>query len=420
MITTLLRTKFEFFQTLILRNQKVGLLLLCLSSMLSVKAQVNAYTMSSATVASYTPLTVLGGASEISWTNPVPTPSATLNWDNHTSATIPIGFNFNYNGTVYTSVNVSPNGFISFGTTLPSVTNYNPIASTEGYAGAISVYGTNLRNNNVTIKYKTDLILRTLTIEFVGVRVNAVGTTVAGTLNMQIVLNESGLIDMIYKPTTTPNALNALTVLYGQIGLRGSANSDFLALNLPTATTLVWPVAPATIPLGTANNVTVATKSACISVPTKFTFTPPACIAPSGVRALPLTITQNSATITWTASANHSPNPSASNYQLYYSTAATAPTGATVPQFTGISGTSQAITGLAPNTLYYVYVRSNCAATGAWSVVGIFTTRCTPFVDPFVSGAPYEQDFEDSTPPSEFGQLQLNSVTIADELEAYA
>lgn len=398
MITTLLRTKFEFFQTLILRNQKVGLLLLCLSSMLSVKAQVNAYTMSSATVASYTPLTVLGGASEISWTNPVPTPSATLNWDNHTSATIPIGFNFNYNGTVYTSVNVSPNGFISFGTTLPSVTNYNPIASTEGYAGAISVYGNNLANNLVSIKYITDAVLGTLTIEYAAVRRTAANGNIAGTMYMRIVLNESGLIDMIYRPTTA-SPLNAITPGYGQIGLRGSANSDFLALNLPTATTLVWPVAPATIPLGTANNVTVASKSACISVPTKFTFTPPACIAPSGVRALPLTITQNSATITWTASANHSPNPSASNYQLYYSTAATAPTGATVPQFTGISGTSQALTGLAPNTLYYVYVRSNCAATGAWSVVGIFTTRCTPFVDPFVSGAPYEQDFEDSTPP---------------------
>lgn len=396
MITTLLRTKFEFFQTLILRNLKVGVLLLILSSALTVKAQVNAYTMASATVASYTPLV---GAIDISWTNPVPAPSPILNWDNHIAVSIPIGFNFNYNGTVYTAVNVSPNGFISFGSTLPSATNYNPIASTEGYAGAISVYGTNLRNNNVSIKYKTDLVLRTLTIEYVGLRVNGAGTSVTGTLNMQIVLNESGVINMLYKPTTTPNTLNAITVLYGQIGLRGSANSDFLALTLPTAGTLVWPVPTATIPLATVNTATVATKAACISVPTKFTFTPPACIAPSGVTALPLTITQNSATITWTASANHSPNPAASNYQLYYSTAATAPTGATVPQFTGISATTQALTGLAPNTLYYVYVRSNCAATGAWSVVGIFTTRCTPFVDPFVSGAPYEQDFEDSTPP---------------------
>jgi hypothetical protein len=399
MITTLLRTKFEFFQNVFLRNLKIGMLFLCLSSMLSVKAQVSAYTMSSATIASYSPLTVAGGASEISWTNPVPAPSATLNWDNHNSSIVPIGFNFNYNGTVYTTVNVSPNGFITFGSTAPSVTNYNPIASSEGYSGAISVYGANLRNNNVSIKYKTDLILRTLTIEYVGLRVNATGTSIAGTLNMQIVLNESGLIDMIYKPTTAPNTLNALTVMYGQIGLRGTANSDFLALNLPTAATLVWPVPPATIPLATANNATVATKSACISVPTKFTFAPPTCIAPSGVTALPLTITHNSATISWTASTNHTPNPAASNYQLYYSTTATAPTGATAPLFTGITGTTYNLTGLAPNQIYYVYVRSNCGSTGAWSVAGIFTTRCTPFIDPYVSGAPYEQDFEDSTPP---------------------
>lgn len=399
MITTLLKAKIDFFQDVYSLKSKLLFLVFSLFTFASVQSQVNAYTFSASTVASYVPLTVAGGATEISWTTPVPAPSATLNWDNHAAATIPVGFNFNYNGTVYTTVNVSPNGFISFGTTLPSATNYNPIASVEGYAGAISVYGTNLRNNNVSIKYRTDLVARTLTIEYVGLRVNTTGTAIAGTLNMQIVLNESGVIDMIYRQTTTPNTLNALTALFGQIGLRGSVNTDFLALNLPTAGTLVWPVGPATIPLATVNTATVATKSACISVPTKFTYSPPACIAPSNVRALPLTITHNSATVTWTASTNNSPNPAASNYQLFYSTSATLPTGATTPQFTGIASTSQNLTGLTPNTLYYVYVRSNCSSTGAWSVVGTFTTRCTPVADPFVTGAPYEQDFEDSTPP---------------------
>jgi hypothetical protein len=146
MITTLLKAKIDFFQDVNSLKSKLLFLVFSLFTIASVQGQVNAYTFSASTVASYVPLTTVGGATEISWTNPTPSPNPTTGWDNHTAATIPIGFNFNYNGTVYTSVNVSPNGFISFGSTLPSVTNYSPILSSEGYAGAIAVYGNNLLN----------------------------------------------------------------------------------------------------------------------------------------------------------------------------------------------------------------------------------------------------------------------------------
>ena len=50
----------------------------------------------------------------------------TAAWDNAVvSVTIP--FTFIFNGTNYTTCNVSTNGFITFGSTAPSIANYSPI-----------------------------------------------------------------------------------------------------------------------------------------------------------------------------------------------------------------------------------------------------------------------------------------------------
>jgi len=57
---------------------------------------------------------------------------------------VTLPFNFSFNGVNYSSLNVSTNGFITFGATLPGTANYNPISSTEGYAGAVSAFGRDL------------------------------------------------------------------------------------------------------------------------------------------------------------------------------------------------------------------------------------------------------------------------------------
>lgn len=92
------------------------------------------------------------------------------------------------------------------------------------------------------------------------------------------------------------------------------------------------------------------------------------CSAPS---ALSITaVTAASANLGWTA-ANPAP---ANGYQYYYSTINTAPTAATAPSGNA-AGTGMTLNGLAPNTTYYVWVRSNCGTSqSAWVFGNSFTT----------------------------------------------
>jgi hypothetical protein len=83
------------------------------------------------------------------------------------------------------------------------------------------------------------------------------------------------------------------------------------------------------------------------------------------------------ASVSWTAA---SPAP-ASGYHYFVSTANTAPTGASTPTGTTAAGvTSVNLTGLTPNTTYYVWVRSNCGTeTSSWAgSASFFTGYCNP------------------------------------------
>src|SRR5262245_28155602 len=64
-------------------------------------------------------------------------------------------FSFVFNGVSYTAVNVSSNGFISFGATSPGTTNYSPISSATAYAGAVSAFGRDLISNATTVTQTT-------------------------------------------------------------------------------------------------------------------------------------------------------------------------------------------------------------------------------------------------------------------------
>jgi hypothetical protein len=98
----------------------------------------------------------------------------------------------------------------------------------------------------------------------------------------------------------------------------------------------------------------------------------PSCLEPASLLAN--SVTSGGATISWTAPATVPAN----GYQLYYSTSNATPAGTATPSLTGITGNSQVLSGLAPATMYYVWVRSNCSAssTSAWSNAVSFTTAC--------------------------------------------
>jgi hypothetical protein len=151
----------------------------------------------------------------------------TASWNQGvTSVTIP--FTFYYNGIGYTSCNVSTNGFITFGSTAPTNTNYTPISSSESYDGAISACSFDLYSNSTTggnIIYTTtgSSPNRVFTIQYTNVYRNTVATY-GGPLNFQIKLTESSnVITLVYGSCSATNTTNATV----QVGIRGSANTDY-------------------------------------------------------------------------------------------------------------------------------------------------------------------------------------------------
>lgn len=105
----------------------------------------------------------------------------------------------------------------------------------------------------------------------------------------------------------------------------------------------------------------------------RFFMQKPSCAAPTTFSTS--AITENSAIINWGASSS---NP-ANGYSYYKSDSSAAPLVNTNPTGTVTAGSSFAnISGLNPNTIYYVWVKSNCA-TGTfsnWNGPIVFRTLC--------------------------------------------
>ncbi len=95
----------------------------------------------------------------------------------------------------------------------------------------------------------------------------------------------------------------------------------------------------------------------------------PTCFTPTSLAAA--ATSSSTANITW---GSPSGGTSPTNYQYTVSTSSAPPSGSG----TTVSGTSKSVTGLSPNTTYYVYLRSFCGGTdySAWSGPVSFTTPC--------------------------------------------
>ncbi len=126
---------------------ETGFRVLLLASILltqKLNAQVSTYTFTQSSGA-YVPVT--GGI-----TLDVASPSLTLD-DAVYVQTIP--FNFLFNNAVQTSVQISTNGFLTFGATAPGNNNYTPISSATAYAGAVSAFGRDLQGGYSTAVTRT-------------------------------------------------------------------------------------------------------------------------------------------------------------------------------------------------------------------------------------------------------------------------
>ncbi|MDF2553632.1 MAG: C-terminal target protein [Chryseobacterium sp.] len=360
-----------------LRSVAAGLVCL-FTGFSNVNAQVSSYSFAQSS-GTFTPITgtVLDTA----------TGNASATNLNSEVYPVTLPFAFIFDGTSYTSLNVSSNGFVTFGATAPSTTNTTPISNSAAYDGSIAAFGRDLNSvfnvNGVTGNISWEVVgtapNREIVIQWKDFRpTNVTVTTSVYTFSFQVRLQEtSNVIKTVYTNGSYVIGSTAYNST-AQVGLRGATNADFN--NRLNATTLEFVNSTA----GTANNSSQAfhTVNAIPGMPSSgltYTWTPPSCLRPTSITNPSSTL--NSVDVQWVAPAI----APATGYEIYYSTTNTAPTSSTNALITGITGTSATIPSLASSTTYYVWVRSVCTAPdkSEWSLSGIAKTLCGPATSMF-------------------------------------
>jgi hypothetical protein len=92
-----------------------------------------------------------------------------------------IPFNFKFNGINYSDFMINSNGFITFGATAPTVTNYGSIESSESYNGAVSAFGTDLIGLfGTTVNFTGSVFTLTNVANFKGVEIGRHITAATG------------------------------------------------------------------------------------------------------------------------------------------------------------------------------------------------------------------------------------------------
>jgi len=193
------------------------------TSQLNVNASIpggvlaSAYTFN-ATLGTYTPIS--GG-----------TVSHASGWDDTQVNAAPIGFTFNFRGTNYTTVNINPNGYITFGAT--NVASYTPISNTTVFDGSASAFGRDNQAQNTAplgeIQYLSSGGV--FTVQWSNARRYNTTTLNAERFEYQIqLIQATGEIKFVYGNWS--NAVSATTSNLAQVGLRGATNADFNNLDV--------------------------------------------------------------------------------------------------------------------------------------------------------------------------------------------
>jgi hypothetical protein len=149
-----------------------------------------------------------------------------------------IGFTFNFNDAPYSTMGISSNGFIWFGTGTCAATQYTPLSSTSGQTGnvdgIISVYGTDMGSFiGASLKYVTygTAGSRICVIEWASVGVDKVGVGSPGAQSdFQIRLYEgTNKIEFFYRCAPYDlTFVGSSGVFSAQTGIRAAVTSDYL------------------------------------------------------------------------------------------------------------------------------------------------------------------------------------------------
>lgn len=319
-------------------------------------------------------------------------------WDNEGAIQATIPFSFNYDGTSFTQCYVSPNGFITFGSTQPSSTNYLPISDTTTYntpttGGVISALGIDLQSGGAgsSVFYGVEGASpnRTFVIEWR----DAARKSDVGNFDFQIRLSETTNVIRIAYGLCQPQGATNRTV---EVGLRGP-NSVFLQANILNRTQGVSQTWFSNTNTGFSNTSTLRTDLfAYPNLGLVYTYTPALpCTTPT---AQPSSLVVGATSINDVAIIGNSfvaASPAPSKYLVLRSFSNIPPSAAVVvnrtyyPVGTSFGGhivvsASNSLTftqtGLSPNTTYYYYVipyNDLCAGGPVYNLTGILSASAT-------------------------------------------
>ncbi|MCY0978813.1 fibronectin type III domain-containing protein [Chryseobacterium wangxinyae] len=276
---------------------------------------------------------------------------------------VTLPFNVSFNGVNYAALNVSTNGFITFGTTAPGTATYSPISSTETYTGAVSAWGRDLNAianvtnvfGNVSWGVEGTAPNREVVIQWTDFRpVYTTSTTNAYTFSFQIRLRETtNTIAVVYKAGSYLAGTTAISSTV-QVGLRGTTNADYNNRTNSTSVLFTASTAGAVNTSSQAFSTTAATPGMFTDGLT-YIWTPPSCFAPSGLVSSATSPVTGS--IGWAAPSTVPAN----GYEYIVSTTNTAPPAATAG--TPTTALTVPINALTTGTTYYWWVRSICSGT---------------------------------------------------------
>jgi hypothetical protein len=328
--------------------------------------------------------------------------------DDESFNAIPLGFTFTYNGVDYTQISVQTDAFIAFG---PEVANNTlAISSATGTNNIVAALNRDLKsrdNGELSYLLTGTEPNRVFIVQWKNYR--RIPTSAANDVfNFQIQIQENGdKVVFAYGAFTVVNVTTAQTV---QVGLRGDSNADY---NNRTTTT-DWTATTA----GTANNAscrisdTVFPPNGLI-----FTYTPPQTGTPPNPAQNPVPANNAvnvaiGANLTWVTGGG-----TVEGYRVFF--------GTDNPPTNLVNGTVQTgtvydhPTDLSYSTAYYWKIVPFNAAGG--DAVDCPVWQFTTLADPTVTTYPYNQNFDEATPPAlPLGWSAINANGDAYTWETYA
>jgi hypothetical protein len=309
--------------------------------------------------------------------------------------------NFLFDGSVYNSIFISENGYVTFGAA-PANNNYAPISNTGNYNGAISAFGGNLHqalSGSPEVSYK--LSGNKFVVQWKDVRRYFVFGEIIS-FQIRLDLSESS-IAVVYGGEIASGANN----VFPQVGLRGPNNT--FGVNVNNRTIAIaggnW-INSAPAP---ANNSTMYFRSTAPgTVPSSGltynwvpgTYIP--CFTPTNISAS--NITTNSADFSWTAPSPQPPEGYAWEIRTD-GNPGSGVAGLTTSGTTAAGIIQVTVNGLSVASEYVFYIRSHCGVENysAWSGGTAFVTACIP-----LSVLPYVEGFETASfPPPCMTNVQL-------------